>query len=146
MPKKVVPDTRARASRERTELAEDPDLYSLFDDDDWLVFTDPTVIRKDPDAFARLLFKLKAAIESGPDGIERVRSTFIDGIWRALKQSGNRQAVIKLYGAYLSGCLKPEDEPAPLVDAAILRGRANAGASLIARRSIESNRARKRRR
>src|SRR5262249_25040135 len=121
MPKKRSSNTRAR--RERAELAEDPEADSLFDEEDWQVFTDPAVIRKDPDAFARLLFKLKAAIESGPDGIKRARSTFIDGIWRALKQSGARQAVIKLYGAYRGGRLKPEDEPTPLVDAAILQGK-----------------------
>src|SRR5215510_10102624 len=131
MPKKRSSNTPARASRWRAELAEGPEADSLFDEEDWQVFTDPAVICKDPDALARLLFRLKAAIESGPDGIEQARATLIDGIWRALKQSGTQQAVIKLYGAYLSGRLKPEDEPARLVDAVILRAQDDAAHSLV---------------
>jgi hypothetical protein len=143
MSKERVPNTRVRTSYKRAKLAEDPDSYSLFDENDWQVFLDPTVIRKDPDAFARLLFKLKAAIESGPSGIERVHFTLIEGIWRALNKSRTRQAVIKLYGAFLGGHLKPEDEPGPLIDAAISRGQASTDSSLVAGGSIESKRVRK---
>jgi hypothetical protein len=98
---------------------------------------------KDPDTVARLLLRLKSAIESGPSGIERVHFTLTEGIWRALNKSRTRQAVIKLYGAFLGGHLKPEDEPGPLIDAAISRGQASTDSSLVAGRSIESKRVRK---
>jgi hypothetical protein len=139
MSKKRVPNTRARTSHERVDPVEHSDSYPLFDEDDWLVLMD----RKDPDTVARLLFRLKAAIESGPSGIERVHFTLTEGIWRALNKSRTRQAVIKLYGAFLGGHLKPEDEPGPLIDAAISRGQASTDSSLVAGRSIESKRVRK---
>src|SRR5689334_24814814 len=53
----------------------------LADDETWLAFLEP-VLCKDPSAvqsLAHLLFIIKEAIDSGPDGVKRASDTLLDG-------------------------------------------------------------------
>lgn len=98
----------------------------LADDETWLIFlerafcSDPT----GSDTLAHLLFTLKEAIESGPDGRRQAVDTLLDGIRLVYLHTEAHKLGLKLYLLYLTGHLKPQDEPHILLSGAIERGAA----------------------
>src|SRR5262245_2347828 len=70
------------AAPRHKEPTECYDPYLLADDEDWLIFMEP-VLCENPvaaDSLARLLFTIKEAIDSGPEGAARASFTLSDGI------------------------------------------------------------------
>ena len=99
----------------------------LADAETWLVFLE-TAFRKDPtgaDTLAHLLFIIKEAIESGPDGAERAIRTLLQGIGLVYLYTDEHKFALRLYLLYLTGHLRPQDEPLTLLDGAIERGAAD---------------------
>lgn len=96
----------------------------LADDETWLIFlerafcSDPT----GSDTLAHLLFTLKEAIESGPDARRQAVNTLLDGIRLVYRYTEEHKLGLKLYLLYLTGHLKPQDEPYILLSRAIERG------------------------
>jgi hypothetical protein len=77
------------------------DEFLLADDDDWLVVLEPVFCGENgenlADSFARLLYEIITAIESGPAGIARAVYTLRDGIRIAYKYTAAHQAALQLY-------------------------------------------------
>ena len=99
----------------------------LTDGETWLVFLE-TAFRKDPtgaDTLAHLLFVIKEAIESGPDGIKRAVNTLSYGLRLVYPYTEEHKLALKLYLLYLTGHLRPQDEPLTLLESAIERGMAD---------------------
>jgi hypothetical protein len=92
------------------------------------------------ESIARELFILKEAIDSGAGGAKEASETILVNIEAAYLHTEARRAALKLYLLYLTGQLKPEDEPVRLISGAIARGTAQ---RKIARKG---SRGRKRRR
>ena len=99
------------------------DPYLLFDDEDWLLLMNPAFRDNHGLAvrFARLLLRIKGAIESGPEGVKRASFTLTDGIRMAYKYTEEHQLAFRLFLLYLEGRLKAEDEPLQLLKAVIAR-------------------------
>lgn len=96
----------------------------LIDRETWLVFLD-TAFRKNSvgtNSLAHLLFDLKQAIESGPDGVRQAVNTILDGIRLVYLYTDEHKLALRLYMLYLTGHLKPQDEPLTLLNSAIERG------------------------
>jgi hypothetical protein len=96
----------------------------LADDETWLIFLEPAFC-KDPtgsDTLAHLLFTIKEAIESGPDGRRQAVNTLLDGISLVYRYTEEHKLGLKLYLLYLTGHLKPQDEPFTLLSRVIERG------------------------
>ena len=96
----------------------------LTDGETWLVFLE-TAFRKDStgaDTLAHLLFIIKEAIESGPDGVKRAVITLSYGLKLVYQYTDEHKLALKLYLQYLTGHLRPQDEPLTLLDSAIERG------------------------
>jgi hypothetical protein len=96
----------------------------LADDETWLIFLEPAFCN-DPtgsDTLAHLLFTLKEAIEIGPDGTKQAVNTLLDGIRLVYQFTEEHKLALKLYCLYLTGHLKPQDEPRILLSGAIERG------------------------
>lgn len=74
------------------------------------------------EVLARLLFTLKRAIDSGPEGALRASRTLLNGIELIYLHTSAHKAALKLYLLSLEGNLKPHDEPLRLINAAIERG------------------------
>ena len=99
----------------------------LTDGETWLIFLD-TAFRKDStgaDTLAHLLFIIKEAIESGPDGVSRAVNTLSYGLRLVYLYTDEHKLALKLYLQYLTGHLRPQDEPLTLLDSAIERGAAD---------------------
>jgi len=96
----------------------------LADRDTWLAFLETAVCKDSIGAntLARLLFTIKEAIESGPDDLERGINTLLDGIELTYLYTDEHRLALKLYMLYLTGHLKPQDEPLTLLNGAIERG------------------------
>src|ERR1043165_8892159 len=96
----------------------------LADRETWLVFLETAVCKDSVGAntLARLLFTVKEAIESGPDDLERAINTLLDGIELTYLYTDEYRLALKLYMLYLTGHLKPQDEPLTLLNGAIERG------------------------
>jgi hypothetical protein len=96
----------------------------LADRETWLVFLETAVCKDSVGAntLARLLFTVKEAIESGPDDLERAINTLLDGIELTYLYTDEHRLALKLYILYLTGHLKPQDEPLTLLNGAIERG------------------------
>ena len=95
----------------------------LADRETWEIILDPA-FRNDPGAansLAHLLFILKKAVASGPEGSMRVINTLQDGIRMIWPYSEEHKLARELYEVYLSGDLKPWDEPRQLLGAALQR-------------------------
>ena len=95
----------------------------LTDQETWEIILDPTFCN-DPgaaDCLARLLFILKKAIASGPEGSMRVINTLQDGIRMVWPYTEEHKLARELYEIYLSGDLKPLDEPRQLLEGALER-------------------------
>jgi hypothetical protein len=100
----------------------------LADHETWEVILDPAFCN-DPgaaDALAHLLFILKKAIASGPEGSMRVINTLQNGIRMVWPYTEAHKVAWELYEIYLSGDLKPWDEPRQLLEGALERFKAKA--------------------
>jgi hypothetical protein len=96
---------------------------SLADQETWEIILDPAFCN-DPgaaDCLAHLLFVLKKAIASGPEGSLRVINTLQDGIKMVWPYTEEHKLARELYEIYLSGDLKPWDEPRQLLEGALER-------------------------
>jgi len=108
---------------------EDQNCYCrnlLADQDTWKTILDPAFC-SDPgaaDCLAHLLFILKKAIASGPEGSLRVINTLQDGISMVWPYTEEHKLARELYEIYLSGDLKPWDEPRQLLEGALENFRA----------------------
>ncbi|HYJ84506.1 MAG TPA: hypothetical protein VEW46_00440 [Pyrinomonadaceae bacterium] len=102
--------------------------HLLADEETWEIILDPAFCN-DPgaaDALAHLLFILKKAIASGPEGSMRVINTLQDGIRMVWPYTEEHRLARELYEIYLSGDLKPWDEPRQLLEGALERSRTKA--------------------
>ena len=98
----------------------------LADQETWEIILDPAFCN-DPgasDSLAHLLFILKKAIASGPEGSMRAISTLQDGIRMVWPYTEEHKLARELYEIYLSGDLKPADEPRQLLEGALERSKA----------------------
>ncbi|HEV7889570.1 MAG TPA: hypothetical protein VGP08_02970 [Pyrinomonadaceae bacterium] len=92
----------------------------LIDEETWQAINDP----KTAEYIARVLFGIKEAIESGPEGIKRASNTLLVNIESAYLHTEAHRATLGLYMLSLTAHLKPKDEPLRLIGGAIERGRA----------------------
>ncbi|HKB69123.1 MAG TPA: hypothetical protein VKC61_25000 [Pyrinomonadaceae bacterium] len=95
----------------------------LADQETWHIILDPTFCN-DPGAatsLAHLLFVLKKAIASGPEGSMKVINTLQDGIRMIWPYTEEHKLARELYEIYLSGDLMPWDEPRQLLEGALER-------------------------
>src|SRR6266852_6208003 len=95
----------------------------LADQETWEIILEPAFFN-DPgaaDCLAHLLFILKKAIASGPEGSMRVINTLEDGIRMVWPYTKEHKLARELYEIYLSGDLKPWDEPRELLGGALER-------------------------
>lgn len=85
----------------------------LADDETWTAILKPAVCQDVAaiECLARLLFTLKRAIDSGPEGAMRASQTLLNGIELIYPHTTAHQAALKLYLLSLEGDLKPQDEP-----------------------------------
>jgi hypothetical protein len=100
-----------------------PIVNLLVDEEDWNAILNP-VLRQDAAAaecLARLLFTIKRAIDSGPEGAMQASKTLLNGIELIYLHTNAHKAALKLYVISLEGKLKPQDEPLNLINAAIGR-------------------------
>ncbi len=100
---------------------------SLADQETWEIILDPA-FRNDPGAaacLAHLLFVLQKAIASGPEGSLQVINTLQDGIEMVWPYTEEHKLARELYEIYLSGDLKPWDEPRQLLEGALERSKVN---------------------
>lgn len=98
----------------------------LADHETWEIILDPAFCN-DPgaaDCLAHLLFVLKNAIASGPEGSMRVINTLQNGIRMVWPYTEEHKLARELYEIYLSGDLKPWDEPRQLLEGALERFKA----------------------
>jgi len=116
----------------------------LADRETWHIILDPA-FRNDPgaaDCLAHLLFVLKKAIASGPEGSIRVINTLQDGIRMVWPYTEEHKLAYELYEIYLSGELKPWDEPRQLLEDALERFKSKGDAK---RAKAAAHRSRRRR-
>jgi hypothetical protein len=95
----------------------------LADQETWEIILDPAFCNETgaADCLAHLLFILKKAIASGPEGSMRVINTLQDGIRMVWPYTEEHKLARELYEIYLSGDLKPWDEPRELLEGALER-------------------------
>jgi hypothetical protein len=97
----------------------------LADDEDWLTFLNPTLCKAvAAESLTHLLFRIKQAVESGPDGAQRANAALLVGIRSLYLHTAAHEAAVELYLLSLTGDLTPQDEPLQLLKAAIERGKA----------------------
>lgn len=97
----------------------------LADDEDWLTFLNPTLCKAvAAESLTHLLFRIKQAVESGPDGAQRASAALLVGIRSLYLHTAVHEAAVELYLLSLTGDLTPQDEPLQLLKAAIERGKA----------------------
>lgn len=92
----------------------------IIDEHTWQAINDPAAA----DSVAHRLFMLKGAIDSGADGAKEASETILANIEAAYLHTEAHRAAVRLYLLYLTGRLKPEDEPLRLINGAIERGMA----------------------
>jgi hypothetical protein len=95
----------------------------LIDERTWRAINDP----KTAEYIARVLFVIREAIESGPEGVRKASGTLLANIEAAYLHTDAHRAALGLYMLSLTGHLKPEDEPLRLINGAIERGTARVG-------------------
>lgn len=97
----------------------------LADDEDWLTFLNPTLCKAvAAESLTHLLFRIKQAVDSGPDGVQRASAALLVGIRSLYLHTAAHEAAVELYLLSLTGDLTPQDEPLQLLKAVIERGRA----------------------
>lgn len=96
----------------------------LVDDETWRAILEPALCQDSAavEVLARLLCRLKKAIEGGPEGATRAIKALADGIEFIYPYTKAHQAALRLYMLSLEGNLEPHDEPLNLINAAIERG------------------------
>jgi hypothetical protein len=99
--------------------------HLLADEEDWAAILEPTLCQDAAaiECLARLLFTIKRAIDSGPEGAMQASKMLLDGIELLYLHTTAHKAAVKLYVLSLEGHLKPPDEPLNLINAALERGR-----------------------
>jgi hypothetical protein len=99
----------------------------LANDETWVAILEPELCKDSAavECLARLLFLLKKEINSGTEGVNRASKILSDGIEVMYLYTDAHKAALKLYLLSLTGNLKPQDEPIPLINAAIKRGAAS---------------------
>jgi hypothetical protein len=97
----------------------------LADAEDWTDILEPVLCQNAAAAerIAQLLFTIKSAIDSGPEGAEQASKMLLDGIETIYLYTNAHKAAVKLYVLSLEGNLKPQDEPLNLINAALERGK-----------------------
>ena len=102
-------------------------LAALTDEEDWTAILEPSLCQDSAavECLARLLFTIKRAIDSGPEGAIQARRTLLKGIELIYLYTKAHKAAVKLYVLSLEGNLKPEDEPLNLINAALERERSS---------------------
>jgi hypothetical protein len=93
------------------------------DHEDWAAILEPALCQDSAaiECLARLLFTIKKAIETGPDGVAQASRALLIGIEAAYLYTDAHKAAQKLYLLSLTGQLKPQDEPLQLINEAIKR-------------------------
>jgi hypothetical protein len=96
----------------------------LTDEEDWATILEPALCQDAAavECLARLLFTIKRAIDSGPEGALRASTTLLSGIESIYLHTNAHKAALKLYVLSLEGNLEPQDEPLNLINAALERG------------------------
>lgn len=92
--------------------------------EDWAAILEPALCQDAAaiECLARLLFRVKRAIDSGPEGAMQASRALLDGIEVLCLYTNTHKAAVKLYVLSLEGNLKPQDEPLNLINAALERG------------------------
>ena len=100
----------------------------LADEEDWAAILKPALCQDAVavECLARLLFRIKRAIDSGPEGAMQASRALRDSIESLYLYTDAHRAAIKLYVLSLEGNLKPQDEPLNLINAALERGSSRA--------------------
>ena len=95
----------------------------LADQETWEIILDPAFCNEPgaADCLAHLLFILKKAIASGPEGCIRVMNTLQDGIRMVWPYTEEHKLARELYEIYLTGDVKPWDKPRQLLEGALER-------------------------
>jgi len=98
--------------------------HLLADGEDWAAILEPTLCQDGAaiECLARLLFRVKKAIDSGPEGAMQASRALLDSIELLYLYTNTHKAAVKLYVLSLEGKLKPQDEPLNLINAALERG------------------------
>lgn len=101
---------------------------TLADGEDWAAILAPALCQDAVavECLARLLFRIKTAIDSGPEGASQASRALLDGIELLYLYTDAHKAAVKLYVLSLEGNLKPQDEPLHLFNAALERGEGHA--------------------
>ena len=97
----------------------------LAGEEDWAAILEPALCQDAAavECLARLLFMIKRAIDSGPEGATQASKMLLDGIESIYLHTNAHKAALKLYVLSLEGNLKPQDEPLNLINAALERGK-----------------------
>ncbi len=100
-------------------------VSTLADEEDWAAILEPVLCQDAAavECLARLLFTIKTAIDSGPEGAAQASKMLLDGIEIIYLHTNAHKAAVKLYVLSLEGNLKPPDEPLNLINAALERGK-----------------------
>jgi hypothetical protein len=100
-------------------------VATLADGEDWAAILEPTLCQDAAaiECLARLLFRIKRAIDSGPEGAMRASRALLDSIELLYLYTNAHEAAVKLYVLSLEGNLKLQDEPLNLINAALERGK-----------------------
>ena len=103
-------------------------LAPLADGEDWAAIIEPALCQDAAavECLARLLFRVKRAIDSGPEGAMQASRALLDSIELLYLHTNTHKAAVKLYVLSLEGNLKPQDEPLHLINAALERGKSRA--------------------
>ena len=98
--------------------------HLLADEEDWAAILEPALCQDVAavECLARLLFTIRKAIDSGPEGAIQASETLLSGIESIYLHTKVHKAALKLYVLSLEGHLKPQDEPLNLINGAIERG------------------------
>ncbi len=99
--------------------------HLLADEEDWAAILEPTLCQDAAaiECLARLLFRIKRAIDGGAEGAMQASGALLYSIELLYLYTNAHKAAVKLYVLSLEGNLKPQDEPFNLINAALERGR-----------------------
>jgi hypothetical protein len=119
----------------------------LVDHETWAVILEPVLCNNSntAESLASLLFTIKESIEDGPGGVKRAINTLLDGISLVYVYTDIHKAALNLYLIWLTGHLKPQDEPLKLISRAIERGMAEVERAAAAKRGKKSRASRRER-
>lgn len=99
----------------------------LTDTEDWTAVLEPVLCQNTAavEGLAQLLFTIKSAIDSGPEGAVQASKMLLEGIETIYLYTNAHKAAVNLYVLTLEGNLKPQDEPLNLINAALERGKSH---------------------